>query len=306
MKQRVKINFKDFWHADNKRNIRQNSIFQLLSKKFDLVLSDKPDFLIYSCFGKKFLKYKCVRVFYTGENVRPNFNECDYAFSFDYPVTEKNYRLPIYRLYLQDFEQLKNRHTDDANTVIKKRFCNFLYSNVTATERIDFFQKLNQYKKVDSGGKVLNNLGYFVNNKHEFLQHYKFTIAFENTSYPGYTTEKILHPLIANSIPIYWGNPLIAKDFNPKAFVNCHEYENFEQVIDKVIEIDNDDDLYHAYLKEPVFPDNIKNQYVNECNIFRRFESIFSLKNNDLVASNTDILKYHYYSAKKLISFFRH
>jgi len=60
MKQRVKINFKDFWHADNKRNIRQNSIFQLLSKKFDLVLSDKPDFLIYSCFGKKFLKYKCV------------------------------------------------------------------------------------------------------------------------------------------------------------------------------------------------------------------------------------------------------
>lgn len=262
-------------------------------------LVDDPDFLIYSCFGKAFLKYKCVRIFYTGENIRPNFNECDYAFSFDYTITEKNYRLPIYKIYIKNIDELKNKKINNKSIVNKKKFCNFLYSNETAKERIDFFYKLNQYKKIDSGGRVLNNLGYFVDNKHDFLKNYKFTIAFENSSYPGYTTEKILHPLMANSIPIYWGNPLVAKDFNPRAFVNCHEYSNFEEVIEKIIEIDTNHDLYHTYLREPVFSGNIENQYINEHNIFQRFEHIFSSEDAASAAKNTDIFKYHYYFARK-------
>jgi len=71
----------------------------MLSKYYELELTkDKPDFLLYSCFGYDYLKYNCIRIFYAGENVRPNFDECDYAFSFDYPITERNFRLPLYRL----------------------------------------------------------------------------------------------------------------------------------------------------------------------------------------------------------------
>ena len=38
------------------------------------------------------------------------------------------------------------------------------------------------------------------------------TIAFENSSFPGYTTEKIFEPMLEGSIPIYWGNPRVDED----------------------------------------------------------------------------------------------
>ena len=33
-----------------------------------IVDANQPDFLIYSCFGFKFLTYNCLKIFYTGEN----------------------------------------------------------------------------------------------------------------------------------------------------------------------------------------------------------------------------------------------
>lgn len=92
--------------------------------------------------------------------------------------------------------------------------------------------------------------------KLEFQSQCKFSIAFENTTSPGYTTEKILHAFISNTIPIYWGDPEVTKDFNPKAFINCHDFENFEAVIERIKEVDNNDELYLTILKEPPFVDN--------------------------------------------------
>jgi len=296
MRKKIKVNFADFWHPNTSEAIRKNPIFKILSKKFELELSENPDFLIYSCFGRNFLKYKCVRIFYTGENVRPNFDECDYAFSFDYPVTERNYRLPLYK-FCEKFEELKKKQKISEIMGEKSKFCNFVYSKKQAKARVKFFYKLQKYKKVDSGGKLLNNMGYFVDNKIAFLRQYKFTIAFENSCYPGYTTEKILHPFVADSIPIYWGNPLISRDFNSKSFINCHDYNSFDEVIERVIEIDNNDDLYIQYLKEPPFHANRENEYVNEDNILKRFEHIFSNSDITLVANKKYISKLYTHSA---------
>lgn len=293
---KIKINFVDFWHPDTPEAIKANPLYKLLSKRFDLELSDQPDFLIYAWTGVKHLQYNCVRIYYTGENFRPDFTTCDYAFSFDYPVTDKNYRLPLYKLY-DEYPLLFNRNNTELAKVSRK-FCNFVYSNTKAQERIDFFNQLQNYKPVDSGGKSMNNIGYFVGDKIDFLKQYKFTIAFENSSHPGYTTEKIMHAFIANTIPIYWGNPLAAKDFNPKAFINCHDYENFEAVINKVIEIDNNDELYCAYLLEPAFIDDIENEHVNEDNILTRFETIFANKTIKLAVKPTDLLKFYVLTAK--------
>lgn len=301
MKKRIKINFSDFWFGKNKEKLKRDYIFQLLSTRFNLEINDNPDFLIYSVFGKEFLKYNCVRILYTGENIRPNFNECDYAFSFDFPVTDKNYRLPLYRAQAE-YEQLKDDRREFSKMFgDKTRFCNFLYSNKRAKQRIEFFNMLQRYKRVDSGGKVLNNLGYFVDDKISFLKQYKFTIAFENSSYPGYTTEKILHAFAAGSIPIYWGNPIIEKDFNTKAFINSHEYENFEKVIEHVIEVDTNDELYKQYLGEPVFPFDKEPEYLEEDKILDRFETIFSNGPISTVAKKRDIFKYHYLINRKRI-----
>ena len=66
----------------------------------------------------------------------------------------------------------------------------------------------------------------------------------------GYTTEKIYEPMMALSIPIYWGNSEVYKDFNTNSFINWNDYGSDEKVVERIIEIDNDDDLYMDYMKE--------------------------------------------------------
>jgi hypothetical protein len=60
--------------------------------------------------------------------------------------------------------------------------------------------------------------------KRSFLRQYKFTVAIENYSQRGYNTEKITDPLLAGSVPIYWGNPEISRHINPDCFINAHDY----------------------------------------------------------------------------------
>ena len=42
--------------------------------------------------------------------------------------------------------------------------------------------------------------------KIQLLKQYRFSLAFENTLYPNYVTEKIWHSLCAGAVPVYWGN----------------------------------------------------------------------------------------------------
>ncbi len=84
------------------------------------------------------------------------------------------------------------------------------------------------------GGAVKNTLGYKVKNKNEFLSQYKFNLCFENSQGYGYVTEKILDAYFSHTIPIYWGSPSVAKDFNPKSFVNVHDFKNFDEAIDYI------------------------------------------------------------------------
>lgn len=271
MKKKVKINFADFWKAWNKTD---NPFWNLLSRKYDLELSEKPDILFYSYFGNEFRNYDCIRVLFQGENVRPNFKECDFAFSFDHiPDNPRNYRLPLYYLY-DDVNKLTSPKDPEKIAASKTKFCAFVFSNKYCSKRNNFFKKLSKYKKVDSGGAVFNNIGGKVENKLNFIKDYKFTIAFENSSYPGYTTEKIFQPMLVNSIPIYWGNPLVYEDFNTKSFINFHDYKNEEELIEKIIEVDQNPDLYLEMLSQPYFPNNELNEYVKEENILKQLDYI--------------------------------
>lgn len=117
---------------------------------------------------------------------------------------------------------------------------------------------------MNSGGRYLNNIGGPIENKLEFQQKHKFVIAFENTSTPGYTTEKIVGAFAAGAVPIYWGNPEIIKEFNSGSFINCHEYgltekgepEAIDKIIDEVKRIDKDKMLYIKMLETAAFTEN--------------------------------------------------
>ncbi|MFD1096359.1 glycosyltransferase family 10 domain-containing protein [Salegentibacter chungangensis] len=283
--QKIKLWFTDFYEGFE---IENNYFFNLLKKTYNVELDQRsPDYLIYSCYGSEFLKYNCIRIYYTGENLVPDFNLCDYAIGFHYLEFHDRYlRFPNFALFKDQFKKLiKPLNSVHSESISKEHFCNFIYANSEADPaRDDFFNLLNKYKKVSSPGRHLNNLRINVGErfskdwmytKIQFQSSCKFSIAFENSSSPGYTTEKLLHAFISNTIPIYWGNPEVTKDFNPKAFIICHEYPNFEEVVKKIKEIDNDDELFISILNEPPFrnnsvPDNLKTDNLNKflANIF--------------------------------------
>lgn len=237
-----------------------------LGEKFELEFEERPEYYICSCFDNHYMKYDCIRIQMIGENITPDFNIVDYAVGFDYLNFEDRFlRMPIYVYCMKDFEDAATKHLrSDDYFLGKKQFCNFIYSNNKWNNKIrnDFFEELSKYKRVDSGGKVLNNIGYNVGNKRQFQENYKFSIAFENSRKNGYTTEKIIQAFSAGTIPIYWGNPLIVKEFNPKAFINVFDYPSIEACINRIAEIDQNNDLYLAMQHESIFiEDSIGKQY---------------------------------------------
>ena len=127
---------------------------------------------------------------------------------------------------------------------------------------------------MDAGGRVLNNIGYIVDDKLKFQSKYKFSIAFENSEYPGYTTEKLVHPKLVDSIPIYWGNPVVDKDWNTKSFINAYNFTNILDLVDFIKEVDNNDDLWYKMLMEPHLNENSKD--INWKSFIDFFEKIIT------------------------------
>ena len=249
----IKLKLVDFWANPS---MFHHYLHRVLATRNDVEYVERPDYLFYSCYGCEHRKYAAVKIYFTGENFRPNFFDCDYSLSFDYDdYRGRNYRLPFFLIH-RDPSALLAPKDPGAILTAKTKFCNFVFSNPAPKERIRLMEKLSRYKKVDCGGKVLNNIGYNVTDKLAFISDYKFTIAFENTAFPGYTTEKIYQPMLVNSLPIYWGNPNIATDFNTKSFINANECSSLDEVVDKVIEADKNDDVYCRYFSEPYFAGN--------------------------------------------------
>jgi alpha(1,3/1,4) fucosyltransferase len=273
MKPRIKLAFWDFWKNFDPAN---NYFTRLLARRFEIELSDQPDFLIFSCFGQRHREFRCKRIFYSGENWRPDFWHCDYAFTFDHLDDPRHFRLPVYGLFDEPGRLIKRDCNPEQVLAQKTRFCNFVYSNPLGRERNRFFRMLSKYKPVDSGGRLFNSIGGPVQDKIAFVRQSKFTIAFENESHPGYTTEKLSEPMLADSVPIYWGNRLVHRDFNTRSFLNVHKFPSFEAAIERVIEIDQSDELYLEYLRQPWFAENRMNRFVDPENVLEQFERIFA------------------------------
>ncbi|MEX2176162.1 MAG: glycosyltransferase family 10 [Pirellulaceae bacterium] len=257
---RLRIAFSDFWRVNF--DPCRNFLHRYLRELYDLEFSDTPDVLFYSCFGRQHRRYKCLKIYYTGENRRPDWHHCDYAITYDHLDHPDHYRLPNYAH--SGYGQLQNLVKDQVNAeellAAKTGFCNFIYSNPNCPPRNQFFRLLSKYKRVDAGGKLFNNLGGPIagrqKGKMAFIAKYKFTIAFENGSHPGYTTEKLAQPMWAGSLPIYWGNPLVQLDFNPHSFLNYFDYGSQQALVERVIELDQDDRLYAEVLRQPWLHDN--------------------------------------------------
>jgi len=234
---------------------------RILEKHYNVIISDEPDYLFCTPFSAEYLKYDCIRVFYTAENITPDFNTYDYAIGFDeISFGDRYIRVPNFIMhpkYLRDLQLLSERHkiTEFEND---RCFCGYVCSNGAGDPMRDYiFDELSKYKKVDSGGKYRNNINQpaGVKNKLEFQKNYKFALALENTSFKGYTTEKLVEAFAAGGIPIYWGDPDVNKYFNEDAFINVSNYSTIDEALEKIKEIDDNPELYMKYMNVPAFVD---------------------------------------------------
>ena len=271
----ISMKIVDYWHAEENEEKFYDDIFiKILSTKYDIKYSDKPDFLLYGPFGYRHMDFdNCIKIFFTGENVRTDWNVADYALDFDLmDFGDRHLCLPLYMLYTIDFVRALEKHRNAEKIMeSKSRFCGFLASNPGGDPyRKKLFHAINSYKRVDSGGLWLNNIGKplgkeggFPDSKFNWLKPYKFNLAPENSTYPGYVTEKIIQAYGSGCVPIYWGDYSICNEkycdkrfiFNPKAFINVHDFDNFDNLIDEIRRIDNDEEAYFNMLKEPIFID---------------------------------------------------
>lgn len=275
---KIKLNFVDMW---GDFDVHNNFFTRLLSKRFEIEISPSPDFVICSVFGNNFKKFNCPRIIFIGENIVPNFNAYDYGLSFEFMnYRDRHFRLPLYYVYLDNYIHQDKRvfetkiNPEDA----KRKFCNFVYSNNLQADPIreNFFYQLSKYKQVDSGGRFLNNIGGAVKDKYDFQKQYKFSIAFENSVHPGYTTEKILDAFLAKTIPIYWGNPLVGMDFNKDAFIDINDYPSIDDAINAIIELDCDDEKYLQKLSVPYLNNGKFYNDLDDDKILDFFENIFT------------------------------
>jgi len=200
-------------------------------------------------------------IFISGEAMSPDFNLFDYSISFD-PIVYAD-------RYLRHNPALKfgsslNSALSIQTSFHEKNFCDFIYSNFKANPMRDQLKStLDSISKVDSYGKHLNNMGneleYCSKNvgweeaKIQIQSKYKFSIAAENAFHYGYTSEKIFHSFSAKTIPIYWGNPQIDLDVNPKRIINVHSFNSQDDLTAFIVQVNSDENLYSKILLEPWF-----------------------------------------------------
>jgi len=273
----LRLGFAGFWDDFDPRD---NLFTRLLSTRYRVELSDTPDYLIHSCIGRgrhDHRRHDCVRIFYTGENMAPDWLSTDWAFTFGYSEHPRHYRLPLWAV-TRDPAALVRPDGFDPEAVLaaKTRFCGFVVSNPLCRARNEFFRRLSRYRPVDSGGRVLNTLGHRVADKQAFLAECRFTIAFENESSPGYCTEKIADSMLAGSIPIYWGDPLVGRDFDTRSFLSAHDGGSLADLVDRVVAVDRDPDLQRRMLAHPWFPGNRVPRCATAEAILAQFEKIFT------------------------------
>lgn len=228
------------------------------------LVEENPDVLFFSLFGTDHLQYEnCFRVLESGENKCLDKYKFDISISF-LPRSESNFYRPLFGFSVNAQSMISGKYSEmmisrRESPVIppKNRFCNFVYQNSHAKERIEFCEEMSKYfGRVDCPGKVPNNMhagsiepcfGNWIDGKLNFIKDYRFTIAFENEANPDYITEKIFHPLLVGSIPIYWGAQDISNYFSPECFINVKDFNSYKDLFQHIEEIESNETLYEKY-----------------------------------------------------------
>lgn len=176
----------------------------------------------------------------TGENVRHDFQNCDFAISFDLGISNPNhFRMP-YWLEMVDWSKegvTGNQNPRFGRLLNLDRLCSPLgkdflerpqkaaiFASHLREPRGTLLQAVKKQIEVVEFGRSFNpNIKNHSESgliKFAELQKFAFNLCPENGMHPGYYTEKIPEAFMAGCLPITWADENVKIDFNPKAFIN--------------------------------------------------------------------------------------
>lgn len=280
---KFRIAFTDMWDdfnpAYNFFTLLLEEASKHLAKPYQIeVVTESPDLLVFGPFGEQWKTFENVtKVHFTGENTEPvkdssvklnlGFKHVDFS-------DDSYMRLPLWMIEIDWFnadadriqnpkpiplERVVNVYPDEISK--KTKFCSFIVTNPKNSVRNQAFLALNSYKKVDSAGRLFNNVGNEIFagrgggggeiKKLEFLKNYRFSITYENASEMGYTTEKLLHAKAAGCIPIYWGDPVVERDFDPAGFIDARGCRDTDELVELVRRIDENQEEWMKRFNVP-------------------------------------------------------
>lgn len=270
IKTKIKVWFTGSHNGDS---VKDYILYGAIPKKFDIIATEDCDFLFVDykdyVFHKEYLRHDCARIFYSTENLFPDYSLIDYAICPNYLPSEDRFLWMPYYWFSKECWALKDAppQTGLADWQARNGFCCFIVSNNNAepsrlhppkSMREHFFDSLASFKPVDSPGKFKQNVPPIQVNKEknqsfyqakiDFMRGYRFALTFENSQSPGYTTEKIVHALLAGCIPIYWGDPLINKQIDENCFIWVKDEEDVDRAIETLKRIEADPSLASKYL----------------------------------------------------------
>ena len=270
-KRKIYVKYMDFWPAFR---LERFDVHRILLERYEVIQSEKPDYVIFGEFGGQNYdienRINCVKLFLSIENRDPNFANTDYAIGIHYiDMGDRYFRKPTETHQLSAIQTVYNVTQVKNIDVSKKKFCAWVVSNGGGRERNLFFDKLSQYKVVDSGGSFRNNVGGSVGDKIEFLSHYKFSICMENSKTQGYISEKLVDCFEAGTIPIYFGDDTILELLNNKSYIHVKNEDEFDEKIELIKKIDNNDTLYQEVIREKIVIDDTR--YARELQKYKDF-----------------------------------
>jgi hypothetical protein len=171
---------------------------------------------------------------------------------------------------MDHYLELQGKNRDYPASVLQEKqyFANSISSHDSDNSaRSELVKLLSKYKRVECPGKLLYNMpnGETVKredgSKRALQNKCKFTLCLESTCEGGFITEKIFEAFCADTIPIYYGSSDISDIFNKDAFIDIAEYADLQSVVERIIELDQDDEEYLKMLRQPIF---VHSEYIEE------------------------------------------
>ena len=270
----LSLHYSDFYPGFNPEKNFFSDCFTYLFGNLSIVDNpDSADINIVSIFGEnhRYLihNYPEKTILWLGENIRPNIYNAKYSLTCDlYDYSFTNIRLPLWFLEvdwfgygtglfsLQDiYEKCVLPGNSTASDVSKRGFCIAIFNNPEGL-RMSMLKSLNNISNVVCYGKPFGNwFPTFDSYSSKILKmsSFVFSLCPENSYFPGYYTEKVLHSKMSGAIPIYMADPHVSVDFRPSSFINIYDFvssSSFERHINSLY---NDKDSLAALANEPLF-----------------------------------------------------